>query len=720
MNQPDDGLYIVLISLHGLIRGHELELGRDADTGGQTKYAIELARALAENPQVGRVDLLTRKVIDPKVGQDYSEPLEYLAPRAQIVRLSCGPRRYLRKEVLWPYLGSFADYALQHIRRIGRLPDIIHSHYADAAYVGVRLAGLLGVPLVHTGHSLGRVKRHRLLEGGTKEESIETRYNMRQRIEAEEQVLSTAALVVASTQQEVDEQYALYDNYHPKRMVVIPPGTDLERFHPPSRFWRNAPIEQEINRFLSYPRKPLILALSRPDARKNISTLIRAYGENPALRQKVNLVLIVGNRDDIGTMEKGPRTVLKEILLLIDRYDLYGSIAYPKHHEVDDVPDLYRLAARSKGVFINPALTEPFGLTLIEAAASGLPVIATHDGGPREILEHCKNGCLIDPLDADRMGKVLLESLSDRNRWHRWAKNGLKGAQQYYSWPGHVTQYLREVSKVIRKAKKPRLQAKKKSRLPISEKVLVCDIDNTLTGDGEGLRSLFESLKEAGAKIGFGIATGRNFASTLKVLKKWDIPLPDLLITGVGSQIFYGPNLVEDQSWQQHIRYRWKRESILKAMADIPNLRLQPSSEQLPCKISYDVDVKKGLDIPAIARHLRQLDLSANIIYSYQAYLDLLPVRASKGSAVRFFCDKWGIPLEHLLVVGDSGSDKEMLSGNTLGAVVGNYSPELEYLREDSSIYFAQGHHAWGILEALAHYGFLEQEKAVVAKEEAL
>lgn len=719
MKHPD-GLYIVLISIHGLIRGHELELGRDADTGGQTKYVIELARALAENPQVSRVDLLTRRVIDPKVDRDYGESIEHLSSRAQIIRLSCGPRRYLRKEVLWPYLGSFADYALQHIRRVGRLPDVIHSHYADAGYVGLRLSGLLGIPLVHTGHSLGRVKHQRLLEGGTSKESIEARYNISQRIEAEEQALGAAALVVASTQQEVDEQYALYDNYQPKRMAVIPPGTDLERFHPPSRFWRNPPIEGQINRFLSYPRKPMILALSRPDARKNIATLIRAYGENPALRQKANLAVVAGNRDDISTMEKGPRTVLKEILLLIDRYDLYGSIAYPKHHDISDVPDLYRLAAQSKGIFINPALTEPFGLTLIEAAASGLPVIATHDGGPQEILEHCKNGNLIDPLDADRMGEVLLEALSDRSRWQRWAKNGLKGAHQHYSWPGHVTKYLREVGKVIRKAKKPRLQAKKKSRLPVSEKVLVCDIDNTLTGDREGLRNLFKNLKEAGTEIGFGIATGRNFTSTLKVLKEWEIPLPDLLITGVGSQIFYGPNLVEDQSWQQHIRYRWKREAILEAMGDIPHLRFQPRSEQLPCKISYYIDPKKGIDLAAIARHLRRLDLSANIIYSHQAYLDLLPVRASKGSAVRFFCDKWGIPLEHLLVVGDSGSDEEMLSGNTLGAVVGNYSPELEHLHEDPSIYFAKGHHAWGILEALEHYGFIEQERVVAAKERAI
>ena len=81
MNQNDrnpDKLYIVLISVHGLIRAKNLELGRDADTGGQTLYVVELARALAQRDDVGRVDLLTRLVEDPKVSPDYTRPEEKL------------------------------------------------------------------------------------------------------------------------------------------------------------------------------------------------------------------------------------------------------------------------------------------------------------------------------------------------------------------------------------------------------------------------------------------------------------------------------------------------------------------------------------------------------------------------------------------------------------------------------------------------------------------
>ena len=231
------------MSVHGLARADNLELGRDADTGGQIKYVIELAEALSQNKAVERVDLFTRQIFDSKIDKTYSNPTEQINEKASIIRLPCGPRRYLRKEVLWPHLDSFIDNALQYFRKIGLTPDLIHSHYADAGYVGARLTQHLGITLFHTGHSLGRVKRQRLLEKGLKPESIENQYNLVQRIEAEEVALGNASLVIASTQQEIDEQYSQYENYHPRRMVVIPPGVDLSLFQPPKKTL-NPPIKR--------------------------------------------------------------------------------------------------------------------------------------------------------------------------------------------------------------------------------------------------------------------------------------------------------------------------------------------------------------------------------------------------------------------------------------------------------------------------------------------
>ncbi len=707
MSQDKEGLYIVLISVHGLIRGSSLELGRDADTGGQTTYVVELAKALAQNPQVERVDLLTRRVIDPKVDESYAQKFEEIIPGANIVRISCGPRRYLRKEVLWPYMDSFADGVLRHLRLVRRVPHWIHSHYADAGYVGVRVANLLGIPLIHTGHSLGRIKRERLKAKGVKEKNIESRYNMTQRIEAEEMTLENASLVVTSTQQEVEEQYSLYDNYQPQFMKVLPPGTDLKRFCPPQENEHDPPYKKELARFLVDPDKPMILALSRPDERKNISTLVEAYGKNPRLRDMANLVIVAGNRDKIQDMEKGPRSVMTSLLLQVDQYDLYGSIAYPKQHQVTDVPDLYRVAAKTGGVFVNPAVTEPFGLTLIEAAASGLPMVATENGGPQEIIRNCKNGLLVDPLDSKKMGDALLDALSDRKRWQKWVQQGLKGSHQHYSWPGHVEKYLAECHKILNKKYwKESMITKGVSKLPTVDRILLCDIDNTLTGDPKALEALLEMLKQTKARVGFGVATGRRLESTLEILKEWNISIPDILITSVGSEIHYGRPPVEDISWRQHINFRWKPEKLREAVSQLPGIRLQPQKEQQEHKISYYVDPKKWPGIREVRRALRKKNLQAQVIYSHEEFLDLLPVRASKGLALRFLSIKWGIPLQRFLVAGDSGNDREMLTGDTLAVVVGNYSPELSPLKERPCIYFAEEKHAGGIIEGIRFYDF--------------
>lgn len=340
------GKYFLLISVHGLLRGEDMELGRDADTGGQIKYVVELARALGADPRIDRVDLITRKIEDQRVAPGYAAREEVLAPGVRIVRLPCGPRRYLRKEMLWPHLDSLVDQITQYISTLGRIPDFIHSHYADAGYVGTRLASLLGVPLLHTGHSLGRVKRQRLQEKGDNAAALESEYNLVQRIEAEEQTLDAADLVVASTAQEVDEQYALYDKYNPRRMAVIPPGIELSRFHPPRRVFGRPAILHELERFLREPRKPMILALSRPDERKNITALVQAYAQHPTLRDIANLVVIAGNRDDLASMERGPRQVLSDLLIDIDRYDLYGKVA---------IPSTIRLTMYRNSIVLRPA-----------------------------------------------------------------------------------------------------------------------------------------------------------------------------------------------------------------------------------------------------------------------------------------------------------------------------------------------------------------------------
>ena len=702
------GLYVLSLSIHGLVRARDIELGRDADTGGQVAYVVDQARALAAQPTVDRVDLVTRAVHDQKVDAIYAEPEEPISEGARIVRVPFGPRRYLYKESLWPHLDSLLDQLTRFVRSQDRPPDVIHSHYADAGYVGAQLSKLLGVPFVYTGHSLGRTKRERLLADGVEPETIERRYQITRRIEAEEQALEAAALVIASTRQEVEEQYRLYDQYAPSRMTVIPPGVDLTRFSPPSRFWTEPQIAQEIHRFLADPSKPIVLAIARPDEKKNFGGLIRAFARTQRLREIANLVLIAGNRDDIGELQPGARRVLANILALVDRHDLYGSVAYPKHHSPSDVPELYRLAARSRGVFVNPALTEPFGLTLIEAAACGLPVVATNDGGPADILAECQHGVLVDPLDEEALGHAMLDALTSRQRWARWSKNAVSRVHRRFSWQSHASRYV-EAVRSRTAGTRPAVVPHTPTRLADIDRMVFVDLDDTLSGDEGGLAELRRRLGNGPRRPGFGVVAGRTRDQAIEVLERLGVGPPDVLITASGAELHYGENLTHDRSWERQIHYQWNPETVAAVLDEEPALVGDETTPATAYRLRYLLDPDAGLSVADLRRRLRRAGARATILLDHERYVDVLPVRASPGLAIRFFGFKWNIAPERMLVAGDSGLDADMLSGDTLGVVVGSHDTELERLRGHPRVYFADEPYAWGVLAGIEHYDFLDR-----------
>lgn len=709
MKSKKNKLHLLLISVHGLIRGHDLELGRDADTGGQTKYVVELARALGRLPEIERVDLVTRRLDDQTISPDYSKQSESLSKNVNIVRIDCADQIYLPKEQLWDHLDSFADSLLDYLHNNHLTPDIIHSHYADAGYVGTRLSLQLSIPLVHTGHSLGRSKRKRLLASGVKSDEIEKRYNMARRINAEENTLGVADRVITSTHQEIEEQYGLYDFYQPENMRVVPPGTDLKQFFPPDGSEDRSNIAAEINRFLVQPDKHIILAISRPDHRKNIITLIEAYGESKQLQEISNLVIVAGNRDDIRDLDTGAQEVLTDILLTIDEYNLYGKVAYPKHHAADEVPIMYRLATLSKGVFVNPALTEPFGLTLIEAAASGLPIVATEDGGPIDIIDNCKNGHLIDPLDKKMIADKLYSILTKQSEWKKLSANGIIGVTKYYSWNGHAKKYLDVIKPVIEKTEPVvRLELQRRNRL-YRNRAIFSDLDQSLLGEPAYLPDFVAVLKENARCSSFGIATGRRLDSALKLIKNCKLPIPDALVTSLGTEIHYGQYLTKDTAWTDHIDYLWQPNRIRTILQDIAGLEMQEKLEQSRFKISYFYDPELAPSIREIRQILMQHEQTVNVVFSFGQFLDIVPVRASKGLALRWYAEQWDIPLDHILVAGGSGADEDMIRGNTLAVVVSNrHHEELSELTDIERVYYTKKPYAAGILDAIEYYDFFK------------
>lgn len=706
MSEPKDGLYIVLLSIHGLIRWHNLELGRDADTGGQTLYVVELAQALARQAGVGKVDLITQRVVGENVSSDYAKPIENLEKKLRIVRIDAGPEAYLAKEELWDHLDFFTDNLVDFFRANDSVPDIIHSHYADAGYVGSHLASLLGIPQVHTGHSLGRVKRSRLLASGLKAQEIETRFNMSRRIEAEELALASAERVITSTRQEIVEQYELYDHYQPEQMRVVPPGTDLNQFAPGTGKEIMTPFFDELTKHLKTPNKPIVLALSRPDSRKNITALIEAFGLSEDLQELANLLIIAGNRDDIDELEDGAQEVFHELLVAIDRYDLYGKVTLPKHHRRDQVPEIYRIAATLGGVFVNPALTEPFGLTLIEAAACGLPIVATEDGGPQDIIANCNNGFLIDPLEPESISGALITILQEKALWRDFSTNGLIGVKENYSWDAHAKRYL-EIVTPIAECSEQLLRVPVKQRAGLyRDRAVVSDLDHNLIGKKQPLRKLAEILKKNRTTSHFIIATGRRLDSALKLMKKHKIPEPDVLITSSGGEIYHAPKLAADIAWTKHIDYQWSPRKIKALLIDLPGLKIQPNREQSRFKLSYFID-PEVIDVEEIKQLLNREELTFFIQTAFGQFLDILPVRASKGMALRYVVEQLDIPLESFFVAGGSGADEDMMRGNTLAAVVANrHHEELSQLDDIERIYFSSRPNAAGILEALEYYDF--------------
>jgi sucrose-phosphate synthase len=719
--------HIQMFSLHGLIRADNLELGRDADTGGQVTYVLELARQLSTLDAVARVDLFTRLIADKAVSDDYARAVETVNDKLRIVRIQCGGRKYLRKELLWPHLDEFIDKTVKFIKRDQAIPDIVHGHYPDAGYVAMELARFFGLPFIFTGHSLGRVKKQKLLNDGVPAVDLNRRYRIDHRIGVEEELLGRADLVITSTRQEIKEQYGLYRNKDRPAFMVVPPGLDVERFHPYYRdllpqndkdeaaMYARASLTQELNRFFMHPDKPLILALCRPDKRKNISGLVRAYGEDLDLQAMANLAVFAGLRKDIESMEDNEREVLTEMLLRLDRYDLYGKMAIPKKHDFEsEVPELYRIAAEKGGVFVNPALTEPFGLTLLEASATGLPFVATRDGGPQDIVANCKNGILVDPSKPAKIAGALKSIIADREKWDTFSKNGIMNVRQHYTWESHARTYMDKIGKLAAIAETTDMATARPTdaigkRLTRLKALFVTDIDHTLVGeDNTHLPDLLKALNDHRSTVGFVVATGRTVESARAHLKQHGVEGVDILITSVGAEIYYGPQLQPSRSWESHIAASWEPDKIRRALQDLPFLEDQEEDTQRAFKISYYMNPGKDR-LAEIHNRLLSQKCRYNLVYSHDQFLDILPYRASKGKAIRFLSYKWEIPLRHIAVAGDSGNDEEMLRGEPLAIVVANYSRELEALRKSRHVYFATQPFAGGIREGLEKYRFFEK-----------
>ena len=445
------GLYIQMHSMHGLFRGTNVELGRDEDTGGQIIYVLNLAKAFAKIKGVDKVDIITRRITDPKY-PGYSKKIEKVAPKVNIVRIECGPKKYIMKVNLWLYMDEFVDNCKKYIKKAGK-PDILHSNYADSGYVCSRLSKELGIPQVHTGHSLGKSKMERLGVNDRNYGKMDRIYNFSKRIVAEQEAIDNSSAIIVSTAEERFYQYSMYDiNTNSKKFNVVTPGVNLEKFYPVSRKEDKSArkrLTSAISKCIKDMGKPIVFSISRLDYKKNLISLVKAYAYDKELQEMANLVIVTGR---MGKMGKNQQILMDEMIDLIKRKEIKGRVCIIRHinYQIEG-GEVYRIARDSKGVFVNPALHEPFGITVIEAGAVGMPVVATNSGGPIETIKRCKHGFVVDPRSTKQIADSIRKILKDNKLWKRFSENGKKNVRQYYSWDATAKKELEIFKRVVKK-----------------------------------------------------------------------------------------------------------------------------------------------------------------------------------------------------------------------------------------------------------------------------
>ncbi len=352
------------------------------DFGGQLVYVKEVALELG---RMGHdIDILTRRVRDSGwVGFERDIDGYPGEENIRIVRIPCGGDSFLRKEDLWPYLGTeWIPNIISFYEKEGRLPDVVTAHYGDGGLSGAILLEKKSIPFSFTGHSLGAQKMDKLGTSRDNFADLEARFHFSRRLAAERVSMQLAGRVITSTTQERMEQYS-HRAYHgaidpedDDRFRVIPPGVNLQIFnHKPGELDQGIldRIMIALTRDIHEDRRnlPLVVASSRLDDKKNHLDLVRSFSQSEQLRAAANLAIVVRGLEDplhdFGVLGEDERAIMTRITTHIDDEGLWGAVTgFPLNSQLE-LAAAYRILANRRSVFALTARYEPFGLAPLEA-----------------------------------------------------------------------------------------------------------------------------------------------------------------------------------------------------------------------------------------------------------------------------------------------------------------------------------------------------------------
>ncbi|MFQ5598720.1 MAG: glycosyltransferase, partial [Nitrospiria bacterium] len=306
-----------------------------------------------------------------------------------------------------------------------------------------------------TAHSLGAQKLDKLGTSPANFDTMDRRYRFSKRIAAERIGMSQAFKIFTSTSQERLKQYAhpLYagvvDVHDDIRFTVAPPGVNTKIFNT-ERSAADIGIGKAINEKMHGNRKPSVLVSSRLDEKKHVLGVVEAYARSRALQEQAMLAIFLRGIDDpdseIYKLHQTERSILQPILDTIKKNKLSEKVFFFNIRSQQELAASYKHFASLGSVFALTAYYEPFGLALIEAAACGLAVVATKNGGPSEIFAD-RSGILIDPFDTQNIAAGLFRGIKD---FRALSKKGMKRVASNYSWQRAAEVYLNVIREGVK------------------------------------------------------------------------------------------------------------------------------------------------------------------------------------------------------------------------------------------------------------------------------
>ena len=408
---------IAMVSTHGYVAASP-PLGA-ADTGGQVVYVLELSKKLA---QLGyEVDIWTRRFED-------QPEIEPVAEQVRIIRARCGGQNFIPKEYLHEKLPAWGENALRFIKKHELKYEFINSHYWEAGVAGQHLSEVLGVPHVHTPHSLGIWKKRQMENDYPGDAAkFEKQYNFTKRIHHERLLYASAQMVLATTPQQLG--LLLRDYEVPKEKCrMIPPGYDDNRFFPVGESSRTA-----IRKHLRFDG-PVVMAVGRLARNKGYDLLIAGFQVVAQREPQAILHLAIGGSGSTPLEE----TILGELKGLVTQLGLTEKVRFGNFIPEQDLADYYRAA----DVFVLSSRYEPFGMAAIEAMACGTPTVVTVHGGLYRAVTFGRHALYADPFDREDLGIMILKVLKHRRLRLRLSRMGAHKARSLFTWTGVAQQLV--------------------------------------------------------------------------------------------------------------------------------------------------------------------------------------------------------------------------------------------------------------------------------------